>query len=203
MSCQERTPAHAQTSGIFLEEGGTEVRVKAPLCGVCRLSHPSMESSKYCLKTQIPSFLFMLLGNLFDLIQTPMKEAIKGRCTVAFSHSLLQKKRDRLFQAKRKKENGHSTIFSNQQIKKTNYRETQISLYPRALSHCACPQAFSWVGLERQNTGASRKLVKVHCQHSKGSLIQPEHTHYSHEFLGSCSKSHVLGYSSEDPNVTF
>jgi len=50
MSYQERTPAHAQTSGIFLEEGGTEVRVKAPLCGVCRLSHPSMESSKYCFK---------------------------------------------------------------------------------------------------------------------------------------------------------
>lgn len=28
MSYQERMPAHAQTSGIFLEEGGTEVRVK-------------------------------------------------------------------------------------------------------------------------------------------------------------------------------
>lgn len=28
MSYQKRMPAHAQTSGIFLEEGGTEVRVK-------------------------------------------------------------------------------------------------------------------------------------------------------------------------------
>lgn len=85
---KERQPMHRQAESFLKRvEQKQELRHPFVVSVVCHIL--LWKAQNTALKTQIPSFLFMLLGNLFDLIQTPMKEAIKGRWTVAFSHSLL------------------------------------------------------------------------------------------------------------------